>query len=192
MHDIEPFFNWRHLYVSEEDENSPFFGVQHDEFAYTKTIYNYFIHPQWDDFGSDNLYLKVLYADYQLSFVVIELIGEWNDCIENDIAILKREVIDPMISKGIYKFILIGENALNFHSSDDCYYEEWYEDIRDEGGWIVCLNLPEQTAQEFQQAGLDRYINILTNDRWRTFQPAHLYHLIDDHILKMIEAPGHV
>jgi hypothetical protein len=187
MHEIEPFFNWRHLYTAEEDENSPFFGAQYDEFAYSKTIYNYLIHPQWDDFGSDNLYLKILYADYQFSFAIIEMIGEWNDCIGNDIMILKREVIDPLISKGIYKFILITENVLNFHSSDDCYYEEWQEDIMDKGGWIAALNMPEQTEQEFRIACLDRYVNILTNDRWRTFQPAHLYHLIDDHMLKMIE-----
>ena len=28
MHDIEPFWNWRHKYTSEEDERSPFFGEE--------------------------------------------------------------------------------------------------------------------------------------------------------------------
>ncbi|GAA4303695.1 hypothetical protein [Compostibacter hankyongensis] len=187
MQDIEPYYNWRHLYVPEEDELSPFYGSEHNEFAYSQTVYNYYIHPQWDDFGAQNLYLKVLYADYQLNFAVIELIGEWNDCIENDIMTLKREVIDDMIAKGIYKFILIGENVLNFHSSDDCYYEEWIEDIRDEGGWVVLLNLPEHTAQEFRSAHLDHFVNFLDNDRWRTYLPHHLFNLVDNWMLRRLQ-----
>lgn len=186
MQDIEPFYNWRHLYMSEEDEWSPFYGREYNEFAYTNTVYNYFIHPQWDAFGSDNLYLKVLFADYQFNYVILELIGEWNDCIENDIMTLKREVIDPMIARGITKFILITENILNFHSSDDCYYEEWMEDIRDEGGWIVSLNMPDHTVLEFKQAHLDQYLEFLHHENWRTQQPQHLYQIIDTWMLKRI------
>lgn len=186
MHEIEPYFNWRHLYTAEEDESSPFFGRQYNEFAYTNTIYNYYIHPQWDYFGSDNLYLKILFADYQFSFAIIELMGEWNDCIENDIMTLKREVIDLMIAKGITKFILITENVLNFHSSDDCYYEEWWEDIRDEGGWVVALNMPEHTALEFKNARLHHFVHLMEDRDWRTQLPMHLFHHIDNSILKVL------
>src|SRR5678810_76420 len=107
MHDIEPFYNWRHIYVSEEDERSPFFGRAYSEFEYSHTIYNYYIHPQWDDFGSRTLYLKVLIADYDEKYAVIELMGEWNDAIENDIMELKREVIDLFEREGIVKFICL-------------------------------------------------------------------------------------
>ena len=110
MHNIEPFYNWRHLYIAEEDENSPFYGREHSELQYTNTIYNYYIHPQWDDIGSETLYIKVLFADYDEHFAIIELIGEWNDAINNDIMLLKRDVIDELIYMGINKFILIGEN----------------------------------------------------------------------------------
>jgi hypothetical protein len=41
MHEIEPYFNWRHLYTAEEDENSPFFGREYSEFEYSNTVYNY-------------------------------------------------------------------------------------------------------------------------------------------------------
>ena len=133
MHDIEPYYNWRHLYTAEEDSKSPFFGRTYSEFEFTQTVYNYYIHPQWDDIGSQTLYLKVLYADYEIGFAIIELIGEWNDAIENDIMTLKRELIDKMLFQGISKFIMIGENVLNFHSSDECYYEEWYEDVQEKG-----------------------------------------------------------
>jgi hypothetical protein len=189
MHEIEPFYNWRHLYVAEEDELSPFYGTEHNEFAFTNTVYNYFIHPQWDEFGSANLYLKVLFADYQFNFVIIEMIGEWNDCIENDIMTFKREVVDVMIARGINKFILIMENVMNFHSSDDCYYEEWWDDIFEEGGWIVSLDMPEHVEQEFRRNRLDHYIFFIFQENWRTFQPQDLFMLIDNHIIRQLERP---
>ena len=161
MHEIEPFYNWRHIYVAEDDKRSPFFGVPHSEFEFTQTVYNYFIHPQWDDFGSRTLYLKIIYVDYELNFCVIELIGEWNDAIENDIMQLKREVIDKMEKEGIHKFILITENVLNFHSSDREYYEEWYDEVTDEDGWIVSLNMPDATQYDFKKKKLNYYIELL-------------------------------
>ena len=85
MQDIEPFFNWRELYIASEDERSPFYEREYSEFVYTNTIYNFYIHPQWDEFGSNTLYMKVLFADYEQHFAVIEFIGEWNDCLHNDI-----------------------------------------------------------------------------------------------------------
>ncbi len=140
MHDIEPYYNWRDDYVASEDEKSPFFGRKYDEFRFTNKIYNYFIHPQWDSFGSATLYLKIIFVDYEEGFSILELIGEWNDCIDNDIMYLKREVVDTLIEAGISKFILICENVLNFHGSDDSYYEEWHQDICEESGWICVIN----------------------------------------------------
>lgn len=172
--------------MAEEDEESPFFGRSYSEFAYTHAIYNYFIHPQWDEIGSPTLYVKVLYTDYPFSYTIIEMIGEWNDAIENDIMTLKRELIDPMIARGITKFILITENVLNFHSSDDCYYEEWWEDIRDSGGWIVGLNMLRQVEEEFRKARLDRYIHLLDDAGWRTFLPQHLFTLVDNIMMKRL------
>ena len=129
MQDIEPFYNWSHLYSSEEDDRSPFYGRVYSEFEYSNTVYNYYIHPLWDDIGSPTLYIKILFCDYEQEFAIIELLGEWNDAIHNDIMILKRDIIDELINEGIKKFILIGENVLNFHASDDCYYQEWLDDI---------------------------------------------------------------
>ena len=44
--------------------------------------------------------MKVLMADYQEQYAIIELIGEWNDAIENDIMTLKRDVIDEFDKTG--------------------------------------------------------------------------------------------
>ncbi len=180
MQDIEPYYRWRDLYVAEEDELSPFYGREYSEFEYSNTVYNYFIHPQWDDFGSNTLYLKVIFADYNMQFAIIEFIGEWNDCINNDIMTLKRDLIDDMIVNGIDKFILIGENVLNFHASDDCYYQEWFDDI--ENGWIVAINFREHVLSEFSKNNIDFYLLFggeLDNFPWRIFNPQQLFERVE-------------
>lgn len=177
MHTIEPFYNWRHLYIASEDELSPFYGREYSEFEYSNTIYNYYIHPQWDDIGSETLYIKVLFADYEEGFAIIEMIGEWNDAINNDIMLLKRDIVDELIYAGVNKFIMIGENVLNFHHSDDSYYEEWFDDIGEEG-WIVFLNFREHVLKEFKRANLDYYFiseGELNDFEWRKFSPGQVF-----------------
>jgi hypothetical protein len=187
MHDIEPFYNWRHIYVAEEDPKSPFFGRKYSEFEFSQTVYNYYIHPQWDEFGSRTLYLKIIYVDYELHFSIIELIGEWNDAIENDIMELKREIMDLLYKQGIYKYILITENVLNFHSSDKEYYQEWYDEVSDENGWIVALNMPESTQQDFKKKKLHYFIELMELPEWRVYKPYHLFRKIDDELMKRLD-----
>ena len=178
MHTIEPHFKWRLEYVASEDKYSPFFGREYSEFEFSQKIYNYYIHPQWDDFGSETMYCKILYTDYIESYTIIELIGEWNDCIHNDVMLLKQAVVDPLVSEGVHKFIFIGENVLNYHSSDDCYYEEWYEDISEEGGWIAFVNFLEHVTDEMKEIGLQHYINMeynLADVIWRPQKPQNLF-----------------
>ncbi len=189
MHELEPYYNWQHIYVSEEDERSPFYGIEHSQFEYTDAIYNYYIHPQWDYFGSRTLYTKVLMAEYEDRFAILELIGEWNDAVENDIMTLKREVLEPFIDQGIHKFILIAENVLNFHSSDKDYYEELHEELSEENGWIVCLNMPEPTQYDFKKARLHQFIELLELPDWRTYKPYHLFKKIDKMLLTRLEEP---
>jgi hypothetical protein len=186
LQNIEPYDNWRYLYTSENDERSPFYGRVYSEFEFTQTVYNYYIHPQWDEFGSSTLYIKVLLADYTSKYAIIEMIGEWNDAIENDIMTLKRDVIDKLLKEGITKYILIAENVLNFHSSDDSYYEEWYEDVSDEGGWVICLNMPEQTQYDFKKARLHHYIELIDLPQWRTIRPDILFNQLDNLLLKRL------
>lgn len=182
MHDIEPFYKWRDSYVASEDDRSPFYGRTYSEFSYSQKIYNYFIHPQWDEFGSSTLYMKILFVDYDDQFAIIELIGEWNDCLKNDVMYLKRNIIDELTPLGIKKFILICENVLNFHSSDDCYYEEWFEDISDELGWICFLNLHQHVEEEMVSTGIQHYINIggpFNDINWRRQKPRFLSQSIE-------------
>jgi hypothetical protein len=180
VQNIEPYYRWRDLYIASEDERSPFFGTEYSEFEYSNTVYNYYIHPQWDDFGSNTLYVKIIYADYERSFAVLEFIGEWNDALYNDIMFLKREVIEPLESNGITKFILIGENVLNFHGSDDSYYEEWFQDV--EEGWIAAINFRPHVMVEMEKFNLDSYLvtgGELDELNWRIYNPIELLNQIE-------------
>lgn len=175
MQDIEPYFSWREIYSADHDEFSPFYGRTYNEFEYTNTIYNFYIHPQWDDFGSSTLYLKVLFVDYERAFAVIEFIGEWNDCLHNDIMVLKRDIIDVFIQHKVNKFILIGENVLNYHASDDCYYQEWFDDL--EEGWVAMVNFRKHVIKEFEKNNLDYYFvsgGELDDLNWRMYNPVQL------------------
>jgi len=183
MHSIEPHYSWRSHYRVEEDVNSPFYGKEYSEFEFTESLYDHLIHPQWDNIGSPSLFIKIIYADYKEGYAVIELLGEWNDCLHNDIMFLKRDIADHLMDRGINKFILIGENVLNFHYSDDCYYEEWFEDVVEENGWIALLNFNEFVLREFSEIDIDSYFVLggkLNELNWRTKKPKVLFKKIRD------------
>lgn len=98
---------------------------------------------------------------------------------------LKREVIDEMTAEGIIKFILIGENVLNFHASDDSYYEEWWQDVDDEDGWIAMINFRQHILEEASTENIDSYINLggdLNDMEWRKFSPNLLFQEIDEQL----------
>lgn len=188
MHDIEPHFRWLDYYSAAEDENSPFYNREYSEFEFTDTIYGYCIHPQWDYLGSETLYVKIIFADYDSKTAILEFIGEWNDALHNDIMHLKRNVIDDLLYMGINKYILIGESVFNYHGSDDSYYEEWFEEIED--GYIVALGFSNVVKQEWKEFNVDSYFYYgeetdLLN--WRTYKPKDLLKLIDENLIKRID-----
>lgn len=175
MHDIEPFWKWRDHYVASDDRRSPFFGRRYSEIHFDKSIYNYLIHPQWDSIGSATLYLKILFADYDEHYVLIELFGEWNDTLHNDIMILKRNLIEPLMKEGLTRIVFFCENLLQFHGGDTDYYEEWAEELRDENGWVALLNLQQHVEEEMVATRLHYYLNFGENYNdinWRVQKPA--------------------
>lgn len=191
MHSIEPYWKWRDIYNATADELSPFYGKTHSEFEFTDKIYNYLIHPQWDSFGSETLYIKQIYTNYKRGVVILEFIGEWNDCLNNDIMFLKRDIIDTMIENNIYKFILIGENILEFFADIEDYYEEWYDDIQQQHGYIAAINFKSHIINEMQDANLHHYIEFIGIDddepiNWRQFKPIHLIEYIESLQTKML------
>ena len=189
MHDIEPYYNWRGYYVASEDPYSPFFEREYSEFEFSSKLYNYYIHPQWDSFGSQTLFMKVLYCHYENGFAIIELIGEWNDLLYNDIMFLKREVIELMMQEGVSKFILIGENILNFHFSDDSYYDEWFDEVSENDGWIALMNAREHVLADMGDASIDRYFvsgGKLNEVKWRTMNPDQLFESVERQVMRRL------
>ncbi len=181
MHEIEPFYNWRELYIASQDERSPFYGHKNSEVWYEHAIYDHYIHPQWDFFGSQTLYLKILFVDYERQYAVIELFGEWNDILYNDIMYFYRNVIEELLDQGIKYFILIGENVLDFHADTDDYFAEWFDNLDD--GWIIGLNFRQHVRDEFQQANIDQYLIFGGNFNdfsWRKFLPVQLFGLLNE------------
>ncbi len=189
MHQIEPFYNWQELYSASKDVRSPFYGRQYSETLCHNTIYNHYIHPQWDEFGSQTLYLKILFADYDMEFAIIELMGEWNDVLYNDVMFLYRDVVEHLINEGVKHFVLIGENVLDFHSDTDDYLAEWFDNI--EEGWIIGINFRQHVIDEFKNANLDQYIAFygqFDEVLWRSVQPKQLFVLLDNLITKQLGA----
>ena len=177
-------------YDSSGDEYSPFYGKEYNYDLFQDAIYNYYIDPAWDYIGSDTLYIKLLYVDYGADYAIIELMGEWNDAISNDIMYLKRNVADQLLMHGVNKYILIGENIFNFHGSDDCYYEEWFDDVED--GWVAAINFRDFVTEEWRKYGIDHYINWggeLDIDNWRTMTPMVLFERVR-HVIGRRIGPG--
>lgn len=182
MQDIEPYSRWEKLYNPYEDPNSPYYGESHNEYLCRHTIYDHYIHPKWDEFGSSTLYLKIIYCDYDFNYCIIEMMGEWNDCLHNDIMHLKRNIVEHLEGENINKFILIGENVLNFHYSDDSYYEDWFNDLDD--GWIMLINFREHVQAEFDKVNLNYYLlygGQLSEVKWRTLTPQKLYEALNSY-----------
>lgn len=63
----------------------------------------------------------------------------------------------------------------------------WFEEVTDENGWVVCLNMPEQTRNEFMRAKLNRYIELMDVSNWRIYKPFHLFKKIDGELSRRLE-----
>lgn len=81
---------------------------------------------------------------------------------------------------------MITENVLNFHSGDKEYYEEWFEQVTDNNGWTVALNMPTATQYDFKKHKLNYFIELLDIDNWRVYKPYHLFKKIDEEQSKRI------
>lgn len=186
MQDLEPYYGWRDIYISEEDSKSPFFNKVYNELHYTNKLYNFLIHPQWDVIGSPTLFIKLLYINYEKQIAIIELFGEWNDAIHNDIMFLKRNILDVLLKENINKFVLIGENIINFHRGDLDYYEELSTDIGDSNGWIFGLNFEPHVILEMQRGKLNQFImfNEEVHLNWRAQSPFTFHKWINQFIQK--------
>ena len=102
---------------------------------------------------------------------------------------LKRDYIEPMMAQGIHKFMLIGENVLNFHTSDEEYYAEWFDEVNDADGWIALLNFRPHVLEDLQRANIDQYFLLgghLNALAWRTTEPENLYEKVEGMVMRRL------
>ncbi len=93
--------------------------------------------------------------------------------------------------QGVSKFILIVENVLNFHSSDDLYYEEWFGEVEDANGWITLLNAREHVLEDLSAANIDSYFVMggkVNELQWRTYRPLQLFQRVEQHVVRRFES----
>ena len=127
-------------------------------------------------------------VNYDLQYCVIEMLGEWNDLLYNDIMFLYRDVIETLLESDIKYFILIGENVLNFHADSNDYYDEWFNNIAD--GWIVGINFRDFVIKEFEEANIDFYISFsgeFDEFAWRNILPDQLFEKVNTIVTKRLE-----
>jgi hypothetical protein len=183
MQDIEPHFGWLDLYHNEMDPNNPFHEVEHNQFEYDRAVYNYLAHPQWDEIGSESLLVKVLFADYDNNFAIIELFGVWNDLFENDYKLFAENCLTYFIDAGINRFVLIAENVLHIYLDADDYYQAIQEELND--GWIALLRPREHVRHDLEQAHISLYFHYREHWddwSWRKMKPATLFQEIEKEI----------
>jgi hypothetical protein len=77
--------------------------------------------------------------------------------------------------------------VLNFHSSDDSYYEEWHEQLEDDYGWVVILNMPNATQHDFKKARITNYVQFFELDQWRTLKPEIIFQTLDNELMKRLD-----
>ena len=171
MHNLEPFYGWRDFYRAEDDDKSPFYEKEYNEFEFSEVIYNHYIHPQWDSIESDTLFAKIIYVNYDSGMAMVELIGEWNDAISNDIELLIANLLDFLINEGVNKIILLGTYVLNYHAGENDYYLDLLDKL--EGGWLKYLEFSEPVLNEMRANGVLDYLSPvnLQSINWRIKQP---------------------
>ena len=62
-----------------------------------------------------------------------------------------------MVAAGIKKYVLIDKNAFNFHGSDDCYFEEWFEDLEERR--IAAFGFRDHVLGEWREYDADACLN---------------------------------
>lgn len=187
LRDIEPFYGWLALYSHENDPKSPFYEVAHNLFEFDRSINHIPAHPLWDDIGSESLLVKILFANYQQGFAIIELFGEWNDLFDNDFRLLSENCLSYLVDHGINKFILICENVFHIYLEEDDYYRAMEEELGE--GWIFALRLRKELKDEMRNYGIAPYFywsEKIDSVNWRGLKPPQLYKVIDSRLHKLL------
>jgi GMP synthase-like glutamine amidotransferase len=83
----------------------------------------------------------------------------------------------------------MGENVFNFHGNDTDYYEEWFDEVEEQNGWIAMLNVRKHVKEEINDHNLDYYFLMggeLEAVDWRTSTPRQFIKRIEQYVKKRL------
>jgi len=163
--------------------------VEHNLFYYDRSINHIPAHPLWDDFGSESLLLKILFADYGRGFAIIELFGEWNDLFDNDFKLLAENCLTVLVDEGIQKFVFICENVFHIYPDQDDYYQAMQEELEADG-WMCLLRMRDHVREEMESYAVADYFYmspVLDQVPWRKLKPLELFGLVEARMPKLLE-----
>ena len=65
--------------------------------------------------------------------------------------------------------------------------KNWFEEVSEEGGWVVILNMPQQSQYDFVRARLTNYIELIDFPQWRTMKPEFVFQYIDNIMIRRLD-----
>jgi hypothetical protein len=79
------------------------------------------------------------------------------------------------------------ENVYNFHSDEDDYYMEFFEDLIEYEGYVCMINCYDHVEKEMERARLQYYLRFgphLNDIDWRIKSPQHVLKEIEKQMNK--------
>ena len=127
-----------------------------------------------------------IYSEFEFTHAIYDHVihPQWDE-IESPTLYIKILYVD--YDQGFATIEMIGENVLNYHASDDSYYEEWFEDVED--GWIAFINFREHVMADFAEANIDYYLvagGELDELNWRLFTPQTMFQKVESLVVKRL------
>ena len=115
------------------------------------------------------------------------MFGVWNDILENDFRLLLENCLEPLMSAGVRRFVLIVEIVINIYLDGDDYYQQVTEEL--EEGWLCLLRAREHVRREIDDHDLGQYFfwsDALDELHWRKLKPFQLYQMVQSKMLRLI------
>ena len=59
--------------------------------------------------------------------------------------------------------------------------------LEDDGGWVVIIDMPQQSQYDFKRARLTNYIGLMDFPQWRTLKPEMVFQQVDNWVIRLLD-----
>ena len=126
--------------------------------------------------------VRAVLLTYMLPLIAALAVGWWMDRKKSA---AKYEAYHRK-AEFVWKMILMGNSPYKPGDNHPPSIEEWYEDIREEGGWIAFINFRDHVLKEMKQVHLQNFVlcgEQFSDVNWRSVKPFHFHHLVESRML---------